>query len=184
VDPDRALVEEARRGNQEAFADLVGRYQVRVFNLARALTGNEAAAAELAQDVFVKIYRGLGTFRGESAFRTWLYRVATNVIRSHIARPSVFRWLVRRERNDADPLETLAAPGDIEARVTQRDAIDRALGQLPTDLRMAVTLRDVEGLEYKEIAEVLDIPIGTVMSRIARGREKLRPLLAASLGWT
>ena len=136
MDPERALVEEARRGNQEAFADLVGRYQVRVFNLARALTGNEADAAELAQDVFVKIYRGLGTFRGESAFRTWLYRVATNVIRSHIARPSVFRWLVRRERNDADPLETLAAPGDIEARVTQGDAIDRALGQLPTDLSL------------------------------------------------
>ena len=84
----------------------------------------------------------------------------------------------------ADPLEALPGPDAVEESVAYRDAIDHALGRLTPDLRMAVTLRDIEGLEYREIAEVLNVPIGTVMSRISRGREKLRPILAEALGWT
>jgi RNA polymerase sigma-70 factor, ECF subfamily len=186
VDPDRALVDEARKGSQEAFADLVRRYQVRVFNLARAATGNASDAEDVAQEIFVKVFRGLGAFRGESSFRTWLYRVAVNVVRSHAGRRTLFgRW--RRAEPDSDrgdaPLDMLAAPGSLETDVAYRDAIDRALGRLTPDLRIAVTLRDIDGLDYKEIAEVLDVPIGTVMSRISRGRERLRPILADALGW-
>jgi RNA polymerase sigma-70 factor (ECF subfamily) len=187
VDPDRALVDEARGGNQEAFADLVRRYELRVFNLARASTGNDADAEDVSQEVFVRVFRGLGAFRGESSFRTWLYRVAVNVVRSHAGRRSFFgKW--RRIEPDGEegtePLAMLAAPGSLEADVAYRDAIDRALGRLTPDLRIAVTLRDIDGLDYQEIAEVLDVPIGTVMSRISRGRERLRPILADALGWT
>jgi RNA polymerase sigma-70 factor (ECF subfamily) len=186
VDPDRELVDGAREGNQEASADLVRRYQVRVFNLARISTGNDADAEDVAQEVFVRVFRGLRGYRGDSTFRTWLYRVALNVIRSHRARPSLFGRFRRVEPDAADGsggLDDLPGPGNLEDSVAYRNAIDHALGRLPADLRTAVTLRDLDGLDYKEIAEVLGVPIGTVMSRIARGREKLRPVLAKALGW-
>jgi RNA polymerase sigma-70 factor, ECF subfamily len=186
VDPDRELVDEARAGNQEACAELVRRYQVRVFNLARASTGNDADADDLAQDVFVRVFRGLAGFRGDSTFRTWLYRVALNETRSRAGRRPMFGWFRREEPGEgdgADPLDGLPGAGDVEAAIAARDAIDRAFRRLPFEMRMAVRLRDVEGLEYREIADVLGVPIGTVMSRIARGRQKLRPLLADGLGW-
>jgi RNA polymerase sigma-70 factor (ECF subfamily) len=186
VDPDRELVDRARDGNQEAFADLVRRYQVRVFNLARASTRNDADAEDVAQEIFIRVYRGLRSFRGDSAFRTWLYRIAVNVTRTQAGRPSLFGWFRRVEPEDAggaDPLEALPSPDAVEDSVAYRDAIDHALGRLTPDLRMAVTLRDSQGLEYREIAEVLGVPIGTVMSRISRGRAKLRPILADALGW-
>jgi RNA polymerase sigma-70 factor, ECF subfamily len=186
VDPDRELVERARDGSQEAFADLVRRYQVRIFNLARVSTRNDADAEDVAQEIFIRVYRGLRSFRGDSAFRTWLYRIAVNATRTHAGRPSLLGWFKRVEPEDvggADPLEALPAPDAVEDSVAYREAIDHALGRLSRDLRMAVTLRDIEGLEYREIAEVLGVPIGTVMSRISRGREKLRPILADALGW-
>jgi RNA polymerase sigma-70 factor (ECF subfamily) len=108
------------------------------------------------------------------------------VTRTQAGRPSLFGWFRRvepEEAGGADPLETLPGPDAVEDSVAYRDAIDHALSRLTPDLRMAVTLRDIEGLEYREIAEVLDVPIGTVMSRISRGREKLRPILADALGW-
>jgi RNA polymerase sigma-70 factor (ECF subfamily) len=186
VDPDRELVEAARNGSQEAFTSLVRRYQVRIYNMALASTGSDADADDLAQEIFIKVFRGLGGFRGDSTFRTWLYRVAVNVTRSNAARPGLFGWFRREEQagpDEAEPIESIAAPGHLEADAARRQVIDRALRRLPRDLRTAVTLRDVEGLDYKEIAAVLDIPIGTVMSRIARGREKLRPWLAGAMGW-
>lgn len=186
MDPDRELVDRAREGSQEAFADLVRRYQVRIFNLARVSTRNDADAEDVAQEIFVRVYRGLRTFRGDSAFRTWLYRIAVNVTRTQAGRPSLFGRFRRVEPEDvggADPLEALPGADAVEDSVAYRDAIDHALGRLTPDLRMAVTLRDIEGLEYREIAEVLGVPIGTVMSRISRGREKLRPILADALGW-
>lgn len=186
MDPDRELVDEARQGNQEAFADLVRRYEVRVFNLARMSTGNDADAEDVAQEVFVRVFRGLGGYRGDSTFRTWLYRVAVNVIRTYRTRPSLFGRFRRVEPDGADganEMDGLAGPGNLEDSVAYRNAIDHALGRLPADLRTAVTLRDIDGLEYKEIAAVLDVPIGTVMSRISRARERLRPILAEALGW-
>jgi RNA polymerase sigma-70 factor, ECF subfamily len=186
VDPDQDLVAEAREGNQEAFADLVRRYEVRIFNLARMSTGNDADAEDVAQEVFVRVFRGLRGYRGDSAFRTWLYRVALNVIRSHWARPSLFGRFRRVEPDAADgsgDLDGLPGQGNLEDALGFRNAIDHALARLPADLMTAVTLRDIEGLDYKEIAAVLDVPIGTVMSRISRGRERLRPILADALGW-
>ena len=178
MDADAALVERARQGSQDAFAELVARHQSRVFNLARALTGSDADADDLAQETFVRAFRSLGSFRGESRFQTWLYRIAINQVRTHLRRRALFGWFSTAREEGPGALDRLAAAGDAEADLLRRDAIDRALARLPADQRTAVTLRDLEGLEYKEIAEVTGTPVGTVMSRIARGREKLRPLLA------
>lgn len=182
ADPDRPLVAEAAAGSREAFDELVRRHQARIFNLARALVGDDGDAEDLAQEAFIRAWRAIGRFRGASAFRTWLYRVAINVIRSHLARRSqqrlIWGWWPRKG-SDAEPREAvLAGSVDVETGLLRREAIDRALSALPPDMRVAVTLRDIEGLEYREIAETLGVPIGTVMSRIARGRARLRPLLA------
>ena len=175
---DRRLVEAAAEGSREAFDELVRRHQTSILNLVRALTGGSADAEDLAQDVFVRAWRGLSGFRGESAFRTWLHRVAINVVQSHRGRASKLRRLfqVAPAPPDVqdDPIESAADPADLEQDVILRDAIDKALATLPEELRIAVTLRDVQGLDYRAIAEITGAPIGTVESRIFRARARLK----------
>jgi RNA polymerase sigma-70 factor (ECF subfamily) len=181
VDADRELVEQAVAGSREAFDELVRRHHVSIVSLARALTNGSADAEDIAQEVFLRVWRGLRGFRGDSMFRTWLHRVAVNVIHSHHGRVARVRRLLHTPVADAgrtgDPIERAADPIDMESDVMMRDAIDKALASLPEELRVAVTLRDVQGLDYREIAKVLDVPIGTVESRIFRGRQRLKPLL-------
>ena len=183
MDADQELVAQAASGSREAFDDLVRRHQVSIVSLARALTNGSADAEDLAQEVFLRVWRGLKGFRGDSTFRTWLHRVAVNVIHSHHGRVSRLRRLIQpppMESDagwDQDPVERAADPVNVESDFVLRDAIDRALASLPDELRVAVTLRDVQGLDYKEIASVLEVPIGTVESRIFRGRQRLKPLL-------
>jgi RNA polymerase sigma-70 factor, ECF subfamily len=183
VDVDQELVAQAAAGSREAFDELVRRHQVSIVSLARALTGGSADAEDLAQDVFLRVWRSLRGFRGDSTFRTWLHRVAVNVIHSHHGRVSRLRRLFQAapaespDQRDHDPIESAADSIDVESDFVLRDAIDKALATLPDELRVAVTLRDVQGLDYKEIAGVLDVPIGTVESRIFRGRQRLKPLL-------
>jgi RNA polymerase sigma-70 factor, ECF subfamily len=180
VDADRELVERAAAGSREAFDELVRRHQASIVSLARALTHGSADAEDIAQEVFVRVWRSLRGFRGESAFRTWLHRVAVNVIHSHhgrIARLRRIFLIPSAESGAGDPIERAPDSTDVESDVVMRDAIDKALGSLPEELRVAVTLRDVQGLDYREIASVLGVPIGTVESRIFRGRQRLQPLL-------
>jgi RNA polymerase sigma-70 factor (ECF subfamily) len=180
VDADRELVEQAAAGSRQAFDELVRRHQASIVSLARALTRGSADAEDIAQEVFVRAWRGLHGFRGDSAFRTWLHRVAVNVVHSHHGRLARLRRVFQAPAADAggeDPIDRAADTGDLESDVVMRDAIDKALGSLPEDLRVAVTLRDMQGLDYREIAKVLGIPIGTVESRIFRGRQRLQPLL-------
>lgn len=182
MDADRGLVGAAATGDREAFDELVRRHQAQILNLVRALTGGAADADDLAQEAFVRAWRGLGRFRGESTFRTWLYGVAVNVVRTHHAKRKRFGRLfwtgTGRDERDPDPLDRAVTHAGIEESVVMRDAIDRALAALPEELREAVTLRDVQGLEYGDIAAALGVPIGTVESRIFRARQRLRPLLA------
>jgi RNA polymerase sigma-70 factor (ECF subfamily) len=184
VDADRALVEAAAGGSREAFDELVRRHQASILNLVRALTAGSAEAEDLAQDVFVRAWSGLSGFRGESAFRTWLHRVALNVVQTHRGRTSKWRRLFyqpspRVEAEAApDPIDSARDPADLEKDLLMRDAIDHALGRLPEELRIAVTLRDVQGLDYKAIADLTGAPIGTVESRIFRARQKLKKELA------
>lgn len=181
MDPDRELVEEAARGSREAFDALVRRHQGSIVNLARAMTATDADADDLAQESFVRAWRSLATFRADSTFRTWLHGIAVNVIRTHRSRGSRLRRFFGappRDRDDgSDPLERASANDGIEGPLAMRELLDRALASLPSDMREAVVLRDVQGLEYREIAEALGVPLGTIESRIFRARQRLRPLL-------
>jgi RNA polymerase sigma-70 factor (ECF subfamily) len=180
VDADRELVERAASGSREAFDELVRRHQVAIVGLARVLTKGSADSEDLAQEVFLRAWRSLSGFRGDSAFRTWLHKVAVNVIHSHFGRVARVRRLFQSPLGDPaddDPIERAADPANMESDVMLRDGIDKALALLPEELRVAVTLRDVQGLDYREIADVLGVPIGTVESRIFRGRQRLKPLL-------
>ena len=184
ADPDRDLLEAARAGDRQAVDALILRYQVRMFNYARTLARHPADAEDVAQETFIRAFRSLGRFRGDSSFKNWLYRIATNVARSHFARRrrQAAVWDQRLEADEGVE-DRLEGDGETpEAAVIHRQAIDRALATLTDDMRLPLVLHDVEGLEYREIARVLEIPIGTVMSRIFRARKKLRPQLAELRG--
>jgi RNA polymerase sigma-70 factor (ECF subfamily) len=179
VDTDRALVDAAQTGDTEAIDTLIRRHQVRIFNFARTLTANDADAEDLAQETFVRAFRGVGRFRGDSSFKNWLYTIATNVARTQMGRRirQAPVWERRLEADEVSEHQLASQAQSVEETVIHREILDRAVSTLPKDLRIALVLRDVEGLEYREIATVLEIPIGTVMSRIFRARKRLRPLL-------
>jgi RNA polymerase sigma-70 factor (ECF subfamily) len=185
-DPDRSLVDAAAAGDADAFGALVLRYQARIVNFVRALTSDDGEADDLAQETFIRAYQGIGRFRGESAFRTWLYRVATNVVQSHLRkRTRRWRWfgpsLDERQSGTAQAASPPSMAATVDDDAARRQIIDRALRSLPPEMRLVVTLRDVHGFDYAEIAGMLGIPIGTVESRIFRARQRLRPLLAPLL---
>lgn len=180
MDPDRVLAADAAAGSRDAFDELVLRHQARIYKLARILTGGDADAEDLVQETFVRAYRGIGRFRGESSFSTWLHRIAVNVIKSYLSRRSRQAPIVSPPLDDDRPetlIDRVASHEDLETVTLQRDAIDRALATLPEEQRLVVTLRDVQGLEYHEIATLIGLPIGTVESRVFRARQRLRPLL-------
>jgi RNA polymerase sigma-70 factor, ECF subfamily len=180
VDADRGLVDAAAAGSREAFDELVLRYQGPVLNLVRAMTAGDGDAEDLAQEAFVRAWRSIASFRSDSTFRTWVFGIAINVVRTHRGKRARLRrlfWSPPAEEPRIDPLERASADDGIEAPLAMREVIDRALATLPEDMRAAVVLRDVQGLDYREIAATLDLPIGTVESRIFRARQRLRPLL-------
>jgi len=176
-DDDLDLVGRARQGDQDAFGALVNRHQHRLVRFVRLMMSSapdREGAEDVAQEAFLRAYRSLGQFRGQSTFRTWLYQIATNVARTHSSR--------RRDRQEVQEPETAHAnerPSgeNIERRVIAQDQLRRALDALPGDWREALVLRDIEGLEYREIADLLKIPMGTVESRIFRGRQRLKAVL-------
>jgi RNA polymerase sigma-70 factor (ECF subfamily) len=179
VDPDRELVQSAAAGSREAFDELVRRHQAAMLTLARVLTGGRGDADDLAQDVFVRAWRNLRSFRGDSLFRTWLHRIAVNVIRTSQAKQGrLLRLFAPRPSTDDDaPFDPPAVEEPVDLTLARREVIDRALAALPQELRVPVTLRDLQGLDYKEISAILGVPIGTVESRIFRARQRLKPLL-------
>ena len=184
MDADRVLVKAAQAGDADAIDTLVRRYQVRMFNFARTLTGGDGDAEDLAQETFIRAFRGLGRFRGESSFKNWLYRIAVNVAHTHRGRRvrQAPVWERRLEADDVSEHHLTSHTYDLEESVMHREALDRALSTLSEEMRTPLILHDVEGLEYREIAEILDVPIGTIMSRIFRARQRMRPLLIDLLG--
>jgi len=151
---------------------LLRRHHERIHALCRRLTGNDADAADATQEALIAIVRGLPRFDGRAAFSTWAYRVATNAALDELRRRS------RRPVVGLDETVPVAAPGDVGDAVTAGIVVDAGLATLPPDFRAAVVLRDLLALDYAEIAEVLEVPIGTVRSRIARGRAAM----AAAIG--
>jgi len=184
---DSELVARAQRGDTRAFDLLIGRYQQRVVSLVRRYVGDHDEALDVAQEAFIKAYRALPNFRGDSAFYTWLYRIAVNTAKNHLVaegrRPTggdIDAELAERV-DEGGRLRELATPEHYLCEQELVQAIHQALQELPEDLRTALTLRELEGLSYEEIAKVMDCPIGTVRSRIFRAREavdaRIRPLL-------
>jgi RNA polymerase sigma-70 factor, ECF subfamily len=181
VDPDGALVEAAAAGSRDAFDELVRRHQAAIVSLVRALTAGRGDPEDVAQEVFVRAWRSLRGFRGDSTFRTWLHTVAINVVRTSQSRNArLLRVFLPAGGRDPDAAPPDRASGEepVDSALARRQMVERALAALPDDLRVAVTLRDLQGLDYKEIAAALGVPIGTVESRIFRARRRLKPLLA------
>lgn len=186
-DNDAKLVEMVQRGDKAAFNVLVLKYQHKVLKLVTRYVRDQAEAEDIAQEAFIKAYRALPSFRGESAFYTWLYRIAANTAKNVLV--SSRRRLVDYDLDLQDPedyaAQVLLKDGDTPEGMLLteeiRQTVTEAMQQLPDDLREAITLRELEGLSYEEIAEVMECPVGTVRSRIFRAREaidkKLRPLL-------
>lgn len=183
---DEQLVARAQEGEPRAFEFLVRKYQHKIIQLVSRLVG-EADAADVAQETFIKAYRALAGFRGQSAFYTWLYRIGINTAKNHIVsrgrRPAnqdidiadAEQYGHTEHLSDVDTPESLLLSEEIKQKVAE------VIHKLPADLRQAITLRELEGLSYEEIAEVMDCPIGTVRSRIFRAREAIdavvQPLL-------
>ncbi len=184
---DQVLIERARKGDNAAFDLLVRKYQRRVLAIVSRYISDWSEAEDVAQDAFIRAYRALKSFRGDSAFYTWLYRIATNTAKNHLVsrgrRPPATDIAVE----DAEHYERFvrfndnASPEHELLRQEIEQTVLATVQELPDDLREAVTLRESEGLSYEEIAQRMDCPIGTVRSRIYRAREaidgKLRPLL-------
>ena len=184
---DLELVRRAQRSERGAFDLLVLKYQHKVIKLVARLLRDQAEAEDVAQEAFVKAYRALGSFRGDSAFYTWLYRIAVNTARNSIAsrqrRPLDYEAeLSESEQNNvAARLKHDDTPEATVLSEEIRQTVNSAIEHLPEDLRTAIVLREIEGLSYEEIAAAMDCPVGTVRSRIFRAREAidraLQPLL-------
>jgi len=188
---DQQLVERAQRGDKHAFGLLVAKYQRRLGRLISRFVRNAAEAEDVTQDAFIKAYRALPAFRGDSAFYTWLYRIGINTAKNHLVAQgrraptsTPFDADEAEDFEDAALLHEVATPENELMSKQVVDVVNSSLQELPDDLRTALTLREIEGLSYEEIAAVMDCPIGTVRSRIFRAREaiaaNLRPLLGTT----
>jgi RNA polymerase sigma-70 factor, ECF subfamily len=193
-----ALLSGLQAGAEEAFEALVLRYQQPVYNLVYRLLSDPSEASDVVQEVFLKVFRAVGGFRQQSSLKTWIYRIAVNEANNHR------RWFGRHRKREVgleteeegvrDYRESLADPGrspyDSALSSEQRHLVEESLARLKPVFQLAVTLRDVDDLSYEEIAEITQVSLGTVKSRILRGREALRRELAgklepgAALTWT
>ncbi len=187
-----ALVAELQAGSEEAFAWLIARYHQPIYSLLARTVQDSDAAADLAQEVFVKVFRGVGGFHGESSLRTWIYRIALREASNQR------RWWVRHKQREipideetaeggpgqpvrlremlVDPIES---PYEMAVRAEDQARIEAALRQVPEPFRTTLILRDIEGFVYEEVAEMQGVNLGTVKSRLARGRAALKATLAA-----
>lgn len=190
-----ALIAELRAGSEEAFAWLIARYHQPIYSLLARTVQNRADAADLAQEVFVKVFRGVGSFHGESSLRTWIYRIALREASNQR------RWWMRHKQQEVpieqeitdgecstpirlkemlvDPSES---PYDAAVHAENRARVEAALAKVPEPYRTTLILRDIEGFVYEEVAEMQGVNLGTVKSRLVRGRAFLKALLMAEFG--
>ncbi|WP_317929378.1 RNA polymerase sigma factor RpoE [Halioxenophilus sp. WMMB6] len=184
---DQQLVERVQKGDKRAFDLLVLKYQHKIIAIVSRYIKDNAEVYDVVQEAFIKAYRALGNFRGDSAFYTWLYRIAINTAKNHLVSrgrrpPSSDVDIDEADYYDgSEPLRDIESPEGAMARDQLQEVVNTAIASLPEDLRTALTLREMEGLSYEDIAAVMDCPVGTVRSRIFRAREAvdkaIRPLL-------
>ena len=179
---EHALIRQVQRGDHEAFAQLVKIHENHVYNLCLRMSGNAEDAKDLAQESFLKAWRGIGFYKFEASFSTWLYRLTSNVcidfLRRQKRRPSVSLTMEDDETSTELEIEdTAPSPEETILHQERTDAVAAAMKQLDEEFRMVLTLRVIQDLPYEEIADILDIKVGTVKSRLARARLKLKKLL-------
>ncbi len=188
---DQVLVERAQRGDKHAFEQLVQKYQRKLARLLSRFIRDPAEVEDVAQEAFIKAYRALPSFRGDSAFYTWLYRIGTNTAKNFLVAQgrraptsTSFDSEEAETFDDGDQLRDINTPESVLHSKQIGETVNAAMESLPEELRTAIVLREIEGLSYEEISRIMDCPIGTVRSRIFRAREavaaKLRPLLDVS----
>lgn len=187
-DIDRELVERAQRGDKRAFELLVDKYQRKLGRLLSRFIRDPSEVEDVMQEAFIKAYRALPAFRGESAFYTWLYRIGINTAKNYLAamrrRAPTSTEIAAEEAegyDDGERLRDLNTPENILLSKEIADTVNATMAALPEELRTAIQLREMEGMSYEDIARIMDCPIGTVRSRIFRAREsiaeRLRPLI-------
>ena len=188
---DQLLVERAQRGDKRAFELLVEKYQRKLARLVSRLVRDPGEAEDVTQEAFIKAYRALPSFRGDSAFYTWLYRIGINTAKNYLVAmgrraPTATEFDSEEAEgfDDGDQLRDINTPENVMMSKQIATTVNETMERLPEELRTAITLREIEGLSYEEIATIMNCPIGTVRSRIFRAREaiaeKLRPLLDTS----
>lgn len=187
IDSDQALVERVQAGERSAFDVLVSRYQHKVVKLVMRYVRDQSEALDVTQEAFLKAYRALPRFRGDSAFYTWLYRITINTAKNHLVAARRRPLDYNLDLQDSDQYELHGRLKDIDTpeRVLMseeiREAVNQAIEALPEDLRTAIMLRELEGMTYEEIATTMECPVGTVRSRIFRARDaidkRVRPLV-------
>ena len=185
---DRQLVERAQRGDKHAFELLVSKYQRKLLRLLSRFIRDAGEVEDVAQEAFIKAYRALPTFRGESAFYTWLYRIGINTAKNHLVAagrraPTTTEYDAEEAEgfDNAEQLRDINTPESLLISKQIAETVNTAMDRLPEELRTAIMLREIEGLSYEEISSIMNCPIGTVRSRIFRARdviaEKLQPIL-------
>lgn len=187
-DIDLALVQRVQRGEKEAFNLLVRRYQTKLSSLVSRYVSTHSDVSDVVQEAFIKAYRALPNFRGESAFYTWIYRIAVNCAKNHLTAQGRKPPSTDVDAEDAEyyegnsALKEDASPESLLLSEEIKDVIFQTIENLPEELRVAITLREIDGMSYDEIASIMDCPVGTVRSRIFRAREaidtNIQPLLS------
>lgn len=188
---DQKLVEKAQKGDKQAFGILVEKYHKKLYRLLSRMVRDQSEIEDIVQDSFIKAYRAINNFRGDSAFYTWLYRIGVNTAKNHLMalgrRPKAMNDVELEDIenfDDAGDLRTYETPESVMMTKEIAATVNDTIEHLPEELRSAITLREMDGLSYEEIAEIMDCPIGTVRSRIFRAREsiaeKLKPLIETS----
>jgi RNA polymerase sigma-70 factor (ECF subfamily) len=167
---ERALIERCRTGDDIAFGELVDRYKNLVYGMVWRMVGDRSQADDLAQEVFLKVYRGLPYFRGEARLSTWIYRIVANVCTQ--ARSSR-----RPERPASSPIKEPGAADTAFADLELRDRLEKAIARLPENYRLLIAAHYLDGVQYDALAEALDIPLGTVKTHLYRAKRRLRELL-------
>jgi len=176
---DKKLVERVQKGDKGAFDLLVLKYQHKIVNLIMRYVRDPELSLDIAQEAFIKAYRALPRFRGDSAFYTWMYRIAVNTAKNHLAAQRRRPMDVELDLQDPEQYDLHAklketdTPEGVTLSNELKETVERAIAALPEDLRTAIILRELEGMSYEEIAETMDCPVGTVRSRIFRARDAI-----------
>jgi RNA polymerase sigma-70 factor, ECF subfamily len=187
---DQLLVERVQRGDRRAFDVLVLRYQQKIVKLVMRFVHDPVEAQDVAQEAFIKAYRALPGFRGESAFFTWLYRIAINTAKNYVVALKRRPLAYDLDSDSSDRQDVISmlrdeeTPEGIAMQEDLRATVERAMAELPEELRVAITLRELDGMSYEQISDAMDCPVGTVRSRIFRARAAIDASIAPLLGPT